>query len=185
MFPTFAYTSDTPQHDPTVHEPPSTLLPPLQRVWRLKPYGNQKPYEAMLQKCYDDQSIGLNYSVTVDLTRCANVAEMVVATNGLDLAPNTLRYMDAFINKARINDTFIICRGHHEAKAICRFTSSAYFEPHTEKWQDGTAEGFYHRRRFVVQAMLPAGSHIRRQQRPTICLSPIDQRVDVEQRVVC
>ena len=37
-------------------------------------------------------------SVTVDLTRCANVAEMVVATNGLDLAPNTLRHMDAFIS---------------------------------------------------------------------------------------
>ena len=145
--------------------------------WRIKPFRNggaskkkQALYEEWLDKCLEDQSIGIHYAVVNDFTTETYTREQLqerLPKDGSGIhCKSAYRFLDTFLNEIQEGDVAIIGQGKVQARHVIRFTGKAYYD-NSEKWIENPvrevpekipALGFFHRRKFEYLGELPEGT---------------------------
>ena len=141
--------------------------------WCIKAHKNRKSsgrfepsFNEICDRCIEDGSIGIHYSLCEDITGLRTLEEL-----GGRLYPDgahrcALRQIHNFVNELKKGDTIIIGQGNCDGRdgkrlLIATIASDAYFDRGDMwKYDKGGVEGFYTRRKIIDIVELPEGSRL-------------------------
>ena len=120
-----------------------------QDAWYIKIYANNKDFKLMEQKTLEKKSIGISYSIDIDM-KLSTRGGIDIYMDSLNKTDRQKKFVidvfDKFINQMKIGDTVYLCKGEYDILYKAVVSSDYYYDSEVERNRKKSNSFWYHRR---------------------------------------